>query len=167
MGAVYKATHPTLHRPVAIKLIRPEMLGTNLVAASSVLRRFEREAQATANLRSPNTVEIYDFGITDDGTFYYVMELLDGVDLVVVRELTGGLYYGRPRGVTGPPGAEVGVNTMSYTREEIERIYDDRFVRMWEYYLGCGIAAAFASDSALFQVLFTNDLAAEIPLCRV
>ena len=45
--------------------------------------------------------------------------------------------------------------------------YDDRFVRMWEYYLGCGIAAAFASDSALFQVLFTNDLAAEIPLCRV
>jgi cyclopropane-fatty-acyl-phospholipid synthase len=45
--------------------------------------------------------------------------------------------------------------------------YDDRFVRMWEYYLGCGIAAAFASDAALYQVLFTNDLSVEIPLHRV
>jgi cyclopropane-fatty-acyl-phospholipid synthase len=45
--------------------------------------------------------------------------------------------------------------------------YDDRFVRMWEYYLGCGIAAAFASDSALYQVLFTNDLGFEMPLHRV
>jgi cyclopropane-fatty-acyl-phospholipid synthase len=45
--------------------------------------------------------------------------------------------------------------------------YDDRFVRMWEYYLGCGVAAALASDSALYQVLFTKDYTAPIPLHRV
>jgi serine/threonine-protein kinase len=45
------------------------------------LRRFEREARATAGLKSPHTVQLYDFGVTDDGTLYYVMELLDGMDL--------------------------------------------------------------------------------------
>ena len=45
--------------------------------------------------------------------------------------------------------------------------YDDRFMRMWEYYLGCGVAAAFASDSALYQVLFTKDYTAPIPLRRI
>ncbi len=49
-------------------------------------------------------------------------EVVRGVDLVVVRELTGGLYYGEPRGISGPPGAEVGVNSMVYRRSEIERI---------------------------------------------
>jgi cyclopropane-fatty-acyl-phospholipid synthase len=45
--------------------------------------------------------------------------------------------------------------------------YDDRFMRMWEYYLGCGVAAAFASDSALYQVLFTKSYTVPIPLHRV
>jgi serine/threonine-protein kinase len=45
------------------------------------MRRFEREARATAGLKSPHTVQLYDFGVTDDGTLYYVMELLDGMDL--------------------------------------------------------------------------------------
>ena len=45
------------------------------------MRRFEREARATAALKSPHTVQLYDFGVTDDGTLYYVMELLDGIDL--------------------------------------------------------------------------------------
>jgi serine/threonine-protein kinase len=44
-------------------------------------RRFEQEAKATALLRSPHTVELYDFGVTEEGVFYYVMELLDGIDL--------------------------------------------------------------------------------------
>jgi len=49
-------------------------------------------------------------------------EVIRGVDLVVVRELTGGLYYGEPRGISGTHGAEIGMNTMVYTRPEIERI---------------------------------------------
>ena len=53
------------------------------------MRRFEREAQTTALLRSPHTVELYDFGMTDDGTFYYVMELLDGLDLKRLVERYG------------------------------------------------------------------------------
>ncbi len=78
MGEVWRASHRTLARPAAIKLIRPESLGDNRSIASA---RFEREAQAIASLQSPNTVALYDFGSTQDGTLFYVMELLDGVDL--------------------------------------------------------------------------------------
>ena len=46
-----------------------------------MVRRFEREAQDTAALRSVHTIDVYDFGITEDGDFYYVMELLDGISL--------------------------------------------------------------------------------------
>jgi hypothetical protein len=87
MGVVYRATHRMLARPAAIKLIRPEVLGGAHESAQLAVRRFRREAEAAANLRSPHTVEIYDFGVTDDGTFYFVMELLDGLDLeTLVRE---------------------------------------------------------------------------------
>jgi serine/threonine-protein kinase len=82
MGQVYRATHRLLARPAAIKLIRPEALGTEGPdRAQIVVERFRREARAAANLRSPHTIELYDFGTADDGTFYYVMELLDGLDL--------------------------------------------------------------------------------------
>jgi serine/threonine-protein kinase len=82
MGEVWRAEHRTLARPAAIKLIRPEVLGAAGGEAVDVLQqRFEREAHATALLRSPHTIEVFDFGVTDDGTFYYVMELLDGFDL--------------------------------------------------------------------------------------
>src|SRR5262249_35727379 len=80
MGEVWRARHRMLARPAAVKLIRPEMLGDPRVA-ETLVRRFEREARATAALHSPHTVELYDFGVTRDGTFYYVMEILDGIDL--------------------------------------------------------------------------------------
>jgi eukaryotic-like serine/threonine-protein kinase len=82
MGEVWRARHRLLARPAAIKLIRPEMLGGSSLDRQSELRaRFEREAQATASLRSPHTIQLYDFGVAEDGSFYYVMELLDGFDL--------------------------------------------------------------------------------------
>jgi eukaryotic-like serine/threonine-protein kinase len=82
MGEVWRAQHRMLARPAAIKLIRPEVLGGRDPESRAVLlRRFEREAQATALMRSVHTMELYDFGVADDGSFYYVMELLDGFDL--------------------------------------------------------------------------------------
>jgi serine/threonine-protein kinase len=78
MGEVWRARHRLLARPAAIKLIRP--LATGSGAGSEAAGRFEREAQAIASLRSPHTVNLFDFGIADDGTFYYVMELLEGLD---------------------------------------------------------------------------------------
>ena len=82
MGEVWRARHRMLARPAAIKLIRPSLAGDGNGdgASGEALRRFEREAQAIARLRSPHTVELFDFGIAEDGAFYYVMELLDGLD---------------------------------------------------------------------------------------
>ncbi len=81
MGEVWLARHRMLARPAAIKLIRTELLGGGNGRGREMAQRFEREAQATALLRSPHTVELYDFGTAADGSFYYVMELLDGFDL--------------------------------------------------------------------------------------
>jgi serine/threonine-protein kinase len=78
MGEVWRARHRLLARPAAVKLIRPGA-GPSL-AGSEAASRFEKEAQAIASLRSPHTINLFDFGIADDGTFYYVMELLDGLD---------------------------------------------------------------------------------------
>jgi serine/threonine-protein kinase len=80
MGEVWRAEHRMLARPAAIKLIRAGGYGGG-ASSRELIRRFEREARATATLRSPHTVQIYDFGTTDDGSFYYVMELLEGYDL--------------------------------------------------------------------------------------
>jgi serine/threonine-protein kinase len=96
MGEVYKATHRMLARAAAIKLIRAEMLGAvDEEAAKLAVTRFRREAEAAANLRSPNTVELYDFGVTEDGTLYLVMEFLDGMDLETLVRQTGPLSSGR------------------------------------------------------------------------
>jgi len=86
MGEVYLAEHLMLKRPCAIKLIRPEKAGD-----PSTLARFEQEVQATARLTHWNTVEIYDFGRTEDGTFYYVMEYLPGMSLDQIVEMHGPL----------------------------------------------------------------------------
>jgi eukaryotic-like serine/threonine-protein kinase len=90
MGEVWRARHRMLIRPAAVKLVSARELGSTPNRDPEVrLRRFEREARATAGLKSPHTVQLYDFGVTDDGTFYYVMELLDGMDLDTLVERFG------------------------------------------------------------------------------
>jgi hypothetical protein len=80
MGEVWRASHRLLARPAAIKLIRSSIAGNGAGTLDNLRRRFEREAQIIAQLRSPHTVTLFDFGIADDGSCYYVMELLDGID---------------------------------------------------------------------------------------
>ncbi|MBC7974819.1 MAG: protein kinase, partial [Myxococcales bacterium] len=96
MGEVYKATHGMLARPAAIKLIRPEILGAvDEQAAQFMIARFRREAEVASKLRSQHTVELYDFGVTEDGTLYLVMEYLDGMDLESLVRENGPLPAGR------------------------------------------------------------------------
>jgi serine/threonine-protein kinase len=81
MGEVWRAEHQLLARPAAVKLIRRDAFEQDSDAVEEAVERFRREAQVTSLLRSPHTVQLYDYGVTDDGSFYYVMELLDGLDL--------------------------------------------------------------------------------------
>jgi serine/threonine-protein kinase len=82
MGEVWRARHKMLAREAAIKIIRPELVeGASARQADVAVRRFEREARVTADLQSPHTVYLYDFGTSREGHFYFVMELLDGVSL--------------------------------------------------------------------------------------
>jgi eukaryotic-like serine/threonine-protein kinase len=90
MGEVWLAEHQFLKRPCAIKLIRHELVGDAMT-----LLRFQREVQATAMLAHPNTIRIYDYGIADDGTFYYTMEYLPGLTLQELVQKFGPLPPGR------------------------------------------------------------------------
>lgn len=90
MGEVYLAEHQLMKRPCAIKVIRPEKAGD-----PKVLARFEREVQATARLSHWNTIDIFDYGRADDGTFYYVMEYLPGMNLNELVRKHGPLPAGR------------------------------------------------------------------------
>ncbi|HJK96951.1 MAG TPA: serine/threonine-protein kinase [Polyangiaceae bacterium LLY-WYZ-14_1] len=89
MGMVYRARHHFLKRPAALKTIRPDRVGASTIA------RFEREVQQTALLSHPNAVVVFDYGRTPDGIFYYVMELLEGVDLQSLVETHGPQPPGR------------------------------------------------------------------------
>jgi serine/threonine-protein kinase len=90
MGEVYLAEHQFLKRPCALKLIKP-----GLESGERALARFEREVRLTATLSHPNTVEIYDYGKTEDGVYYYVMEYLPGLNLAELVERHGPLPPGR------------------------------------------------------------------------
>ncbi len=81
MGEVWRAEHRLLARPAAIKLIRSAMLGDTEQTRATLVRRFEREARQTATLDSVHTIDVYDFGVTEKGDFYYVMQLLDGLSV--------------------------------------------------------------------------------------
>jgi serine/threonine-protein kinase len=85
MGEVWRGRHRMLARDAAIKVIRADIVvkprGDDL---ETMRRRFEQEAHAIAGLRSPHTVHLYDFGVSEDGSPYYVMELLDGISLQVL-----------------------------------------------------------------------------------
>jgi hypothetical protein len=89
MGKVYLARHALLRRPTAIKLIGD----TNV--DSETLDRFEHEVQLTSQLTHPNTIEVYDYGHTREGVFYYVMEYLPGIDLGRLIELEGAIPANR------------------------------------------------------------------------
>ncbi len=81
MGEVWRARHLLLARPAAVKLILPERLQASSEAREAMVQRFRREAQVTAGLRSPHTVQLFDFGLSADGVMYYAMELLEGINL--------------------------------------------------------------------------------------
>ncbi len=90
MGEVWRAKHRLLARLAAVKLIRASAL-EHAGDDHRLLERFQREAVATANLRSPHTVQLFDFGISATGSFYYVMELLEGMDLQTMVKRFGPL----------------------------------------------------------------------------
>jgi len=83
IGKVFRASHAMLKRPTAVKFLRPEVM------TDEMLLRFEREVQLTSRLTHPNTIQIYDYGKTENGIFYYAMELLEGINLAELVELNG------------------------------------------------------------------------------
>ena len=87
MGEVWRARHQLLARPCAVKLIRPELLGEK--NRETATERFRLEARSIAKLSSPNTVRLYDFGVSESGSFYFVMELLTGMDLASLVQRFG------------------------------------------------------------------------------
>jgi hypothetical protein len=89
MGKVYRARHALLRRPTAIKLISAASVD------ETTLSRFEHEVQLTSQLTHPNTIEVYDYGQTPEGVFYYVMEYLPGIDLARLLELEGAIPANR------------------------------------------------------------------------
>jgi serine/threonine-protein kinase len=84
MGEVWRAWHPALQREIAVKILKPTESSGDAIA------RFEREVRATSELQHPNTVRVFDCGVTDDGLWFYAMELLEGETLASLAK-NGGL----------------------------------------------------------------------------
>lgn len=88
MGEVYLATHSLLQRPTAVKLLRD-------VKSAGARERFRQEVQTASGLTHPNTVEIYDYGRTPDGVFYFAMEYVEGASLEEAVQATGAMPSAR------------------------------------------------------------------------
>jgi serine/threonine protein kinase/tetratricopeptide (TPR) repeat protein len=89
-GTVYKAIQENIGREVALKFLTPG------VAEDPInVERFRREAYHVSQLRHPNTITLYDYGQTEDGLFYMVMELLEGISLADTVEREGALSLSR------------------------------------------------------------------------
>ncbi len=84
MGEVWLAHHHALRRDVAVKILRPENSSDERAVG-----RFEREVRATSELVHPNTIRVFDYGVTSDGLWYYAMELLKGCDLYEEVKVNG------------------------------------------------------------------------------
>jgi len=89
MARVFLARHALLKRPTAVKMLKPHM------ATDEIVARFEREVQLASQLLHPNTVEVYDYGRTGEGVFYYVMEYLEGDTLDKIVAQHGAMPVGR------------------------------------------------------------------------
>jgi eukaryotic-like serine/threonine-protein kinase len=169
MGEVWQATHRFLARPAAIKLIKPEVLSAvTKVQADVLVQRFRREAQAAANLRSPHTIQLYDFGVAGDGTFYYVMELLNGMDLQSLVEEHGPL----------PPARTIHI--LQQVCESLAEAHDRGLIHrdikpaniqvccMGQYYdfvkvLDFGLVKSFSADAAANPALSAPNVVAGTP----
>ena len=96
MGEVWLARHSFLRRDAAVKLILPELLErASHSERRQIQERFESEAQAIASLRSPHTVAIYDYGLAENGSLYYAMEYLHGLDAQTLVDRYGPQPAGR------------------------------------------------------------------------
>jgi serine/threonine-protein kinase len=162
MGEVWRAQHRMLARSAAIKLIRPSVLsGAGPGVFEEARRRFEREAQAIALLRSPHTVELYDFGVSTDGAFYYVMELLEGLDadtlvrrfgpvpaeraIHLLRQVCHSLSEAEARGLVHRDVKPANIFVCQYGED-----YD--FVKVLDFGIAKAVGAGVDTEPALTQV---------------
>jgi eukaryotic-like serine/threonine-protein kinase len=169
MGEVWRARHRLLARPAAIKLMRPEVLGGSSFERRSELHaRFEREAQATASLRSPHTIELYDFGVADNGEFYYVMEFLDGYDLETLVQQFGPVSPARAIHLLRQVCQSIGeAHSVGLIHRDIKpaNIYVCRYGRELDFVkvLDFGLVKSHADESATNLSLTRDNLAGGTP----
>ena len=162
MGEVWRAQHRLLARHAAIKIIRPSAAtAARPVVSDEARRRFEREAQATALLQSPHTVELFDFGVSTDGSFYYVMELLEGLDadtlvrqfgpvpaeraIHLLRQVCHSLSEAEARGLVHCDVKPANIFVCQYGED-----YD--FVKVLDFGIAKAVGAGANAEPALTQV---------------
>jgi eukaryotic-like serine/threonine-protein kinase len=152
MGDVWVAYHPGLERDVAVKILRPDAQERSTGAVA----RFEREVRATVGLEHPNTVRVFDYGTTEDGLWYYVMELLSGETLADHVERLGPMPPARAIHVIGQAARALGeAHNLGIVHRDVkpENLFltslggEHDFVKVLDF----GIAKLTAIDSQVTQ----------------